>query len=267
MSFFDVATHKSGKPTFKKVEFLSLPIGQTTIRVLSKRDEVFHTDSHYVKGVSIKCLGEDCPICENNRRIIVENPESFRSIQGYSPKSYRFAVNVLDKSPVKICPSCGAEVKKIQNSFPAVCPDCNRPIVSVQETVLNKVKVLSKGKTLAEQLNAINDSILDQNGTPIGINNYDIVLLVSGSGREQTITPIPLPDKNDVTSVPSENLFDLSKSVVTLTVDEIMDLQKGISLRDIFAARRASNISENLTDEVKDVSAAITDKINKIFGN
>lgn len=264
MTFINTERPSRTNTEFKKTEFIDLTPGQTIIRILP--GEIFTCDTHYVKGISVKCLGDECPICSSNRKLIAENPETFRSVAGYSPKSFRFAVNVLDKSPVKICKNCNHEVKKFQNSYPPVCPSCNHPIVAEPEIFLNKVKVLSKGRTLADQLNAAQDSVLDSTGTPVGITNFDIVLSVTGTGRDQKIAAIPLSDRKDPPVYLEESLFDLSRSVVTLTAEELGDLQKGISLRDIFSSRKTGGTDvENLANKVETANKAIMDRVQSLF--
>lgn len=250
MTFFD--TTKSDKSSsFRKTEHVDLTPGQTTIRIIDSPEEALKYHTHYVKGAYVKCLGEDCPVCKSNFKILAENPDSYREVPGWSPKQERFAVNVYDKTLVKICPACKTEVKKNGNAFPPVCSNsrCGQPIVAVAEAPLNKIKVLAKGVTLAELLNGIDASIQDEKGEKIGINNFDIVLYVTGTGRQQTISPIPLVDKRDPVEFKKEDKYDLTKIAIELTADEIIDLQKGISIKDIFAARR--NSKPDFLDEAK----------------
>lgn len=237
-SFFDTTRPEKKANTFRRAEFIDLPQGQTTIRIISTPEEACKFYTHFIKGVSIKCLGEDCPVCKSNMKICAENPDSFRDIQGWNPRQERFAVNVFDKTPVKRC-SCGAEVKKNGNAYPSICPKCSLPIVAVEETPLNKVKVLAKGITVAELLNSIDSSILDNDGNKVGINNFDIVLYVTGTGKQQKIAPVPLSDKREPVEYNPEDKFDLTKIAIELNPEEILELQKGISLKDIFAIRRS----------------------------
>ena len=265
MSFFDV-TKPEKSTNFRKTEHLDLTPGQTTIRILDTPEEAYKFSTHYVKGVYIKCLGEDCPICKSNLKIFSENPDSYREIAGWSPKQARYAVNVYDKTTVKVCPNCKAEVKKTGASFLPVCPKCNQPIIEVHEAPLNKIKVLAKGVTVAELLNGINESILDTEGNKVGINNFDIVLYVTGTGKNQTISPIPLVDKTELVEYSKEDKFDLTKIAVELTVDEITDLQRGISLKDIFAARRSASVSPDFAEgKPEDISESVKRDIDALL--
>jgi len=264
MSFFDI-TKPEKSTTFRKTEHLDLTPGQTTIRILDTPEEAYKYSTHYIKGVYIKCLGEDCPICSSNLKIYAENKDSYREVPGWSPKQARYAMNVYDKTSVKICKNCKTEVKKNGTSFLPVCPKCNQPILEVQEAPLNKIKVLAKGVTLAELLNGINESILDEAGEKIGINNFDIVLYITGTGKNQTISPIPLVDKRDPVEYNKEDKFDLTKIAVELTIEEIADLQRGITLKDIFASRRNTSSSDFLNEQPVEVAESVKKEIDDLL--
>jgi hypothetical protein len=221
------------KPTFtkKKLEFINLVPGNSVIRILDQ--DYVAVESHFINRVSIACLGDECPICQNNRKIIMENPESFRDINGYSAKSTRYFINVMDKTPTKICPQCKAEIKQ---NIPT-CPSCNTVIVNVAPAPLNKVKILSKGKQLFEQLIALENTIVDDQGNRRGLTNFDITLVVAGSGKTATCTPIFTGAVGASVVVAEEDKFDLSKAIIRLNPEEVRDLQSGVSLSDIFKAR------------------------------
>jgi hypothetical protein len=217
----------------KKLEFLKLSTGANIIRILDA--DYITADTHYVNRISIACLGDECPVCKNNRKIINENPETFRDVKGYYPRTVRYFINVLDRTPAKICPKCGEEIKQV--GLP-VCPKagCGAVVMDVPVTPLNKVKVLSKGVTLFEQLAAIELSILDDAGTPRGLMAYDLVLIAAGSGKTSTVTPNFSGRTGDAVPEGLEK-FDLAKALIKLTAEEILDFQKGVSLSDIFKGR------------------------------
>jgi hypothetical protein len=240
----------------KKLEFLKLALGPNIVRIL---DEDYVTaDTHFVNRTSIACLGEECPICKNNRKIINENPETFRDVKGYYPRTTRYFINVLDRTVAKICPKCGEEIKQV--NLP-VCPKagCGAVIVDTPAAPLNKVKVLSKGVTLFEQLAAIELSILDDAGTPRGLMDYDLVLISAGSGKTSTVTPIYSGRTGDAVPEGLEK-FDLAKALIKLTPEEILDFQKGVSLSDIFKGRsltdkKPESLSLETSVELTDIRA------------
>jgi hypothetical protein len=264
MSFASIKKFNS-EQTFKKTEFIDLPAGQSVIRVIDESAVDFFT--HYVKNITVKCLGANCPICKNNQKIYVENPKNYRNIPGYNSKSQRFYVNVLDKTLVKICPNCGAETKAINNMFPNGCSACNTMIVSVQPHPLNKVKVFSKGVQVFEQLEAYSTSILDESGEPLGLTNFDITIMVTKQGKQTTTIAIPQPQAREPLQYNKEDLFDLSKAIIELTESELLDLQRGVQLRDIFLTRNAEKKSDVvLNDNIQELESDIQANINELFG-
>lgn len=249
---------------FKKIEFIKLTPGMNQIRILDS--DAYSVDVHYVGGINVQCLGDDCPVCKNNKKIIFENPKEFRTIKGYSPKRQLFIVNVLDRSMTKICPneSCKEEVKATNGIFPPQCPSCNAMLHSVKAMPLNKVKILSKGVELFTNLNAFEIAVCDAEGNPLGLNNFDIMLSVSGNKKESP-TPIPNAIANDRVEIPADQLFDREKVVLKFTAEEIMDLQRGVALKDIFSARRAQETSDAVISN--DAHSEIADDIQKQISN
>lgn len=251
------------KQNFKRTEFIDLPVGQHTIRLLHE-DATVH-DTHFVRGMTLKCLGDDCPICKNNRQIIMEHPTDFRNVPSYSGRRQVAYWNVLDRTPAKVCPNaeCQKEVKRDGATFPSVCPKCGASLTTVKATALNKVKVLSKGRELFDMLVMIDSSTLDENETPIGIMNYDVQLMVVGGAKKSTVASA-LAMSNDKVSVEKENLFDLEKAIVTLTVDEMLDFMRGVQLRDIFAGRKQEPSTQV---EQKQISSDIQKSMEDLFSN
>ncbi len=233
MSFADIEVKFNGQfNKSKRTEFMALPEGAHLIRILQTQAKTKPTHFFNQTKATALCLGDECPICANNRKLIMQFPENFRDQAGYNKVNYRFFVNVLDKTPAKVCAKCGKEYKDTRQT---IC-SCGE-ILPNEIKPLNKVKVLSKGLTLRDDLDKIDKAIQDNSGTPIGLMNYDIMLMVSGSGRDTKITPVPRTDIKD--SIPENlELFDIEKVTIVLEPDELLDLQRGVSLKDIFAARK-----------------------------
>jgi hypothetical protein len=247
--------------TQKKTLFLNLNTN-ATIRILSKGYTV--VDTHYINKATVKCLGDECPICATNKSIIMQNPDGFRDDPRYIPKRKVYMVNVFDKTLVKVCPSCGAENPATASN----CSKCSAIIAGVTPEPSNKVKVLSRGVTLFDHLGAVNNAILDSAGEKIGITNYDIMLMVSGSGKDKTITPIP-GAPSPAPEYSEADLVDLNKVTIELTAVELLDLQRGVSLRDIFAARKAGNAAaefeKTIINDDKILQAQLT--ADELFGS
>jgi hypothetical protein len=261
-----IAEFKSyNKTDFRKNEFIDLAIGTPTIiRILNEHALV--VDTHYSHGATIACPGEDCPICQNNRKMFLDNGRDAYKLPGFISLRQVGYLNVLDRTPVKLCPNteCKAEIKKVGTTFPASCPKCGASLISVKASPLNKVKILSKGKKFYEQLDYYNSAILDENETPIGITNYDLELLVLDNKTAPTVRA--MPERNDVVEVVEEELFDLSEAQIHLNPSEINDLLRGTRLADIFAARRSSEAvtEDSVTTENK---GKVNELLNDLFSN
>lgn len=238
----------SKKSGLQKADFLQLTAGRHVVRILESPEEALLVETHFLVTptgrFSVKCLGEDCPICLNNRKICLSNPKSYRNEKGYSSKSDRYTFNVLDRTIAKTCPKCGSVFSKVGQNYPAACTECGTMILSEEAKPLNKVKLAQISKTLATQLNGLESAVTDAEGNPIGITNYDIVFLVEENGDKKTVTPIPASNNNDVVNIPKEQYLDKNSSVLVLSADEILDALKGVSLKDIFTARKIPQTTE-----------------------
>lgn len=268
--FADIDTKNTNTSTFQKISFLDLQAGQHTIRLLENKSTKIYT--HFLAGrTTVACLGEACPICANNKRLLVENPDNFRDIKGWSPRTERFYVNVLDKTSVKTCPSCQKEIKMFNGQFPPTCA-CGAFIHTVAEHPSNKVKVWNFGNTVGDQLNAFAKSILDANKEPVPLTNYDLNLIVTGAGKEKKTNLIPMVHLNEKVEVPADAFYDLSKAVIHLEAEELLQLQRGVSLKDIFTARKATKVEEKVESVSSDekklsemTQAEILAKVSQLF--
>jgi len=263
MSFFE---RTSGAGNFKKTEYLKLTPGTHIIRIIEEAGRKYY--QHWM-GAGVECLGEDCPQCKLNRQIIDDIGGEYesaykeaRKVEGFVPRQPRGAVNVLDRTPIKICTNCGHENRPISNVHPAVCSECGQSILSIEPHVTNKVKVFSRAATVFEQIDDLDKSVLDENKEPVGVRNFDIALHVVGN---QTV---PVPTENrDVVEFEEESLFDLDRVAVSLTVEEMEKRMRGVSLSEIFKTR--SSASESATESVIQPSeekvAEIQSEISDLF--
>jgi len=241
--------------TFKKTLFMKLT-GKNIVRVLDGKNlPTFHTAFvHWIRNLPLECLEDECHVCKNNKRIIAENPENFRKVPSYSRKQEIFYVNVLDRTPVKTCPECGAENESVNGRYLSQCK-CGVLITEVPVMPCNKVKILTRSKALGNELNAIDNRILDANGDRIGITNFDIQILL---GQNNRAFAAEMEYSNDVVDIPEEELFDLRKTPIQLSPDEMYDYLKGTALKDIFASRGSEESSvtevleESTVTEIKD---------------
>lgn len=241
MSFIDEPS-QSRKSEYKRTEFMALQEGINVIRVLQPK--AVKKWAHYINGITVECLGwEECPICDANKQLQIENPEEYKKMSGYNPARRRYYVNVLDKTVGKVCPQCSKDYK---GNIPTNCPNCQHFLGDLPTQELNKIKVLAAGPTLFEDgLGVFDKTIVDPTTKePIGIMNYDITLVVKGSGKERSITPITSQPSNLSFDIDVSQLFDLDKALVRLEASEMESIMQGISLKDIFAARKANANSD-----------------------
>lgn len=247
------------KSEFKKTPFVDLNT-TSVVRILT--NGYMSVETHFINRATVKCLGEGCPVCANNKMLIMQFPETFREEAKYSPRRTVNLVNVLDKTPVKTC-ECGIENKVVPGVSTCVCGK----ILTGDAAPSNKVKVLSRGSTLFDDFDNINNAILDAQGECIGLTRYDLTLVVSGAGKTKKITPIA-GQITDPVVVDESELNDLEKVTIQLTATELVDLQRGVSLKDIFAARRATEKSATIKDDFisKETMDDIDSEVAKLFG-
>lgn len=251
------------KKVFPKVNYMRFDVGQHLLRIIGDPRAVY---THYVRhaNIAIKCLGDDCPICQNNKRIFLEHPNDFRDVKGYTPRQYRHYFNALDRTMVKVCPSCQAENKKGTNGvFPTACSSCNALITSVSEVHSDKVKLVNISDTNAKMLAVQAQSVLDSEGNMIPLNSYDVMFTVI-PGERKAILPQTVHTNNDPVEVPEDALYDLDKAVITLEPDEVLELLRGVALRDIFASRTNTKEEEAVTEMAEDIDEEIEKRIKAL---
>lgn len=235
---FDITEYP--KSDFKKVQYFKGSVGNRIVRVILK--DHFKSFAHFYKRVYVECLGKDeCPICQENVKIRAQFGKDAKD-HGYLTTIQRFAVNVLERTPAIVCDHCQTEVFAGMNGkFPAACTSCGNMLVGKKPSPLNKVKLLTGGVELFGMLNGYNESQLDLEGNPLGLENFDINLMgMMQSDGKLKITPFPLPNQNDDVIVPDEELFDTNASLLRLSASEILELGRGVAIKDIFASRRTS---------------------------
>jgi hypothetical protein len=258
---------------FEKTAFLKLDQGNHIIRILE--DVGQHVFTHFILGkITVACLDNDCPVCENNAKIRMDSPENFRTVSAYAPRVSKYSINVLDKTPARVCPKC--QTANPVKASTCLNEDCKTLLVDVKPSPENKVKIATLSTTLATQLNMIEKTITDNESNPLGWKNFDIILSVEGAGRDKVITTIPNP-ANAPVDIGEQTLIDHAQAVLKLTRQEITDLLHGVALRDILVARKpAVNANVDRTDEQvatklaevsNDTLSDINAKIAEIYGS
>jgi hypothetical protein len=297
------STRTGGEFTARnRLNFLKLTPGQHIIRFLHPIEDTTLKHTHWIKMTSIECPDPDtCPVCAINKEILLEVGGDFKEakkVKGFNPWTKRYYANILDLTPVKISPDCEKEFENKRDSagrWPIVCEDCGASLAGVEPQFSHKVKILAGGITLFNALDAINESVtvpddtitedqtlLDDEiavpmngGVPVGLDKFDIVLMVQGTGRERQVTPVPQPHRiavHDLEEMGLE-LYDLDRAIVKLDSEEVKELLRGVALKDIFAARNAEEGSEQvsqpsneqLVENVAEVENEVTDALKDLF--
>jgi hypothetical protein len=148
----------------------------------------------------------------------------------------RFVVNVLDRTPHAVCDACG-------NTTPGKkCQFCKADLAKAEFQPLNKVKILEGGPELFNKtLNPIEKMYSeDYNAT---IDQYDIVFMAQGTGRDRQIAANPLKVE-DLTedafldeNGEKQKLFDLDLLSEPTSVEEIEMYLAGATIKEVNEAR------------------------------
>ncbi len=234
--FANITPSTYGESKFKRTLYMRLMPGNHVIRILDTATEFF---IHYVNRAYVQCLGDECPICENNRKIRYENPKDYSNISGYSSRSPRYVFNVLDKTQVKVCPQCESENNMGANSvYDAVCWKCQTFVTDTESISSGKVKLLSCGITIVTDLSALHQSVTNEGGDILGVHNYDVALNTRVINGRKSTTPIPSLQNAGPIEVDKDLLFEHGKAIAQLNLSEVKSLLTGVTLRDIYLARR-----------------------------
>lgn len=265
-SFITTREEDPNRKTFNRAQFLSFDYGTHTVRFMSSFSAIY---THFISKskATIKCLGDDCPICKNNHIIFTENPgnRSYSSIEGFCAKQYRHYANVMDRTLIKNCPQCQTEIKKgLSTQFPTNCPACGVLVNTIEPHKANLLKVVNISDTNASVLKSKMLGVLDIGQSVVDPMTYDVVFIVIKIGGKKNISPDLLVQSNDVVTLPEgAELFDLTKIVPILSAEEIIEVLKGVSLKDIYNSRKGEPTAATVPMGVVDTSD-IAEKIAQL---
>jgi len=266
--FADIPVYDENRGDFKKTQFLKIIPGYPVrIRILDKG--AHRVSKHYLpkQKISIVCLEENCPICANNKKLAAQHKDmKYSDIPGIINKQNRFLVNVLNRTKVKTTPTEKVVYAGADGKFPTQHPETGEDLTKITATSQNTIEVLERGSKLFSQLNGIYDTVRDEDGNRIGLTNFDIILTASGKGRQMEVSAIPQPQLNDEVKLLETDLYDLTKVPMKLSEDELNKVLSGVSLQDIFEARKATPKEEaELEGLADDVAAEIEDAVDDLF--
>ena len=267
--FFDPGSEGSGSRSLFDM-FVKLTVDQPTIiqilepTVTKEKNIIWR---HYIpqalrksgqRGIPIVCPGKDvCPVCQKNATL----PD--RKHPDFIPSQKRVVVNVLDLSPVKECELCHTK------NTGKECTYCGYNLTEVAATPTNEVKLLERGTTLFAQLAVLEETQMvpydpddsrndpeEYNDSapgdmvPAGITRFPITIVLTKSGDDTIITPVPgAPNDLDWRDY-QDKLLDPKASYIILNADEIRHLLGGGSLSEVMKARNAVS-QETASEEVQ----------------
>lgn len=265
--FADIPVYDDSNKEFKKVQFLKIIPGYPVrLRILDK--SAYRVTKHYLpkQRISVVCLEDECPICLNNKKLVEAHPGvSYNDIPGIIGRQNRYLVNVLNRTKTKTSETGKVVYAGADGKFPAQHPETGEDLSKIKALPQNSIEVLERGSTLFGQLNGIHDTIRDEDGERIGLTNYDIILTATGKGRQMTVSAVAQPQFNDVVEIKDIDLYDLSKVPMKLSAEEIESLLNGISLQDIFEARKASRDTDELEAIAEDTAKEVENSITDLF--
>lgn len=227
MSEFGSTVDNDVRKEFRKTQYLMLKPGKYTIRILDEVETKVY--GHWFMGRGwLECLGDECPVCQNNKKILFEHPEDYRDVDGWNPRRARFFLNVFDKAD-------------------------------------NTVKVLGSGPQLIEDLKVMSQSVRTEQDERVDHRMYDWELTVRGEGRDKEVTPAyRYFGKETKIDYNPEDKFDLSNCMIKVSAEEMLDVFNGASLKDVFAMRKAKKQSQ-ADAVISDISADIQDAVDEVF--
>jgi hypothetical protein len=186
-----------------------------------------------------------------------------KDVEGFITRSARGAVNVLDRTPIKVCPQCKMENRPSNGVFSAACSSCSQAIVDVEPIITNNVKIFSRAASVFEQIADLDSAVLDEDKEPRGVMNFDINLHVVGNNT----VPVPT-DNHDEVEFNEEELYDLETVAIRLSAEEIEKRMKGVSFKEIYQARR-SDVYDDADETVVKVDeekvAEIESEVEDLF--
>lgn len=215
------------------------PDYRVTLRILDQKARTVW--KHWIpqankgKGLAAVCPNvssqvRPCPIDGTNSALTEDQRNDMKARR-------RFVVNVLDRTPVTVCDSCG-------NTTPGKkCQFCQAKLDKNTFVPLNQVKILEQGPNLFNKvLNPIAD--MYQQDMNKDITEYDIVFMTQGVGRDRVIVanpsqPAELPEDalNDPETGEPQKLWNLDHLAEPSSIEEIEAMLRGADMEELNAIR------------------------------
>lgn len=239
MSFSDELKSYSETRTRSSSNYVKFsPDYRVTLRILDTKARTVW--KHWIsvanngKGMGAVCPNTSsqvrpCPIDGHDSVLSDEERDSLKARR-------RFVVNVLDRTPVTFCDSCG-------NTTPGKkCQFCDVKLDKNTFTPLDQIKILEQGPNLFNKvLNPIEKMYKEDLG--VDITDYDIVFMTQGSGRDRVITANPATPAELPTDAlldaegNKQSLWDLDLLTEPSTVEEVEAMLRGANMEELNAIR------------------------------
>lgn len=247
----------------KRPSKVLIPRNNQTYKFIIPNEEfVVNVSAHYLRnrhgGTYVPCFGAECPVCKRNSEIMESHPDSFRDNPEYRSTSTRVGILIFDLTPYRYCKSCGSE----NNIDEGTCFRCKKPELGEPEPA-NAYKTLALSLNQAIQLSTSLHDFIGETGLDFG-KFYTKLVVVPSEGNRRTLTFSNYPLAEDI-SIP-EIEFDpeiLAKyTVPQFTVDEVVLIMSGTSVREIYQMRR---VQGNVEDKPSEAPEEVKEAISKLF--
>jgi len=270
--FFGTDINRERTANFGKIMSFKDP-GVYRIRIL---EPLKLLNTHYIRSqkISVLCLGDSCPICANNMKLMAADPQNYWKLPNYYSINYRYVCNILDRTRVRICPGCGTSnyyflLQKTGNK----CTNCGMSLASTELAPLNEIRIASFSETFRNQLKTAALSVMDAEGSIIPVNKYDINVTVTvSSNGKKTITPAPALDGIGDVEVDTSQFIEHTKAALNFSADELMRILEGESFRDVLSSRNAKKESIFVTsdfalDSNNEIADEVAETLKQFLGN
>lgn len=199
-----------------------------------------------------------CPLTQRNIAVGKDSKQYIRP-------THKYAINVLDITPVIRCPECNTPHRPddLATNTENLCSNCSTVIDKIKPEPCNEVRILERGVQLFGQLGGlagdeeknIPPQVLNAEGTPLKINQYPVTITRIGTGSKTNYTVIPHPghpgtvDPDDYT----DNLLDIPDLGFDLSPSEILAIiDDGVPLSEILQAREGTEVRPVKVSEDED---------------
>jgi hypothetical protein len=186
----------------------------------------------------------NCPNTPTERECPIE--KSIAGLPKDDPKymerraKKRYLVNVLDRTPHTVCPSCNENTPKAKS-----CSNCGVALAAKLEYApLNKVKILEGGPQLFATTLSTVEKMQKEDYPDNEITDYDIVFTTQGTGRDRKIAAVPQAPSDleenallDPETGDEQKQWDLQLLNEPSSIEEIQAMLEGANVEQLNAIR------------------------------